>query len=224
MNKIYPIVLFLIYFPSITQATLIELADCVGANTCEITNTPPNPVTPDPNNGILLAWDEVQNFELLVDLRVDRVFDPLASFVVDLNNGDFLILAGTIVSSHYLQWDPGVDSAARVTANIRLDSQVFAFITSDQNLFDSDYLGLVGLDYNDFGLRGLESGDTTVFNGPNVDISWAASTPGDWTRLITAFSPAAQNSSNIPEPSSIFMLCIGLIGLAVVRGKQSSIS
>ena len=96
MNKIYPIVLFLIYFPSITQATLIELADCVGANTCEITNTPPNPVTPDPNNGILLAWDEVQNFELLVDLRVDRVFDPLASFVVDCTGVRSINLANGI--------------------------------------------------------------------------------------------------------------------------------
>jgi hypothetical protein len=71
---------------------------------------------------------------------------------------------------------------------VSLDSQIFAFITADQNLFDSDAaLGLPGLDYNDFSARGLEGNDATNFNGANVDLAWSASSPGDWTRLITAF-------------------------------------
>ena len=103
-------------------------------------------------------------------------------------------------------------SAARVDATIDFDSEIFAFITADQKLFDSDAaLGLSGLDYNDFTLRGLEGGDTTNFNGSSVDISWRASSPGDWTRLITAFSPAAA----IPEPAPIALLGLGLIGLSV---------
>lgn len=196
-------VFFLILmFTSISlQATLIELADCTNAEACIITDTPPEEVLKDPNDGILLAWDELQNFTLESDLRVDRVFDPAADFVVALPGGDFLIKAGTVVSSHYLQWDSLGDNnpVGSVSATIKLDSQVFAFITADQNLFDSDYLGVEGLDYSDFTLRGLEAGDTTVFNNTDIDINWAASTPGDWTRLITAFSPAAVE---IPEPQT----------------------
>lgn len=192
-----------------TQATLIAIDNCVGANSCDITVTPPSLVEQNPNNGILLAWDEVQNYTLMQDLVVDRVFDPAASFVEALPNGDFIIKAGTIIASHYFQWDPGAGSSSRVEATIRLDSQVFAFITADQNLFDSDFLGLPSVNYNNFGLRGLESGDTTTFNGPDVDISWFAGSPGDWTRLITAYSPTA----SVPEPSTLILFALAIMML-----------
>ena len=198
------------------QATISGYSNCTGANSCQITANPPNPVTQNPNNGILLGWDEVQNHTLLTDLRVDRVFDQNASFVEVDPGGGFLIKAGTVVSSHYFQWDPGNGSASRVNATIDFDSQIFAFITADQKLFDSDAaLGLSSIDYNDFGLRGLEGGDTTNFNGPSVDISWNAGSPGDWTRLITAFSPAAA----IPEPAPIAVIGFGLIALSWRYGK-----
>lgn len=200
------------------QATIIGYTNCTGANACSVTMTPPNPVTANPNDGILLGWDEVQNITLAADLRVDRVFDMGASFVGSDANGLF-IKAGTIVSSHYFQWDPGEGSAGTVNATINLDSQVFAFITDTQKLFDTDAaLGLTGLDYNDFGLRGLEGADTTNFNGGNVDISWTASSPGDWTRLITAFSPAA----DIPEPGTLALMGLGLAGLRWVRRKRTA--
>lgn len=200
------------------QATIVGYTNCSGANACTVTLTPPNPVMANPNNGILLGWDEVQNTTLAADLRVDRVFDANASFVGSDTNGLF-IKAGTIVSSHYFQWDPGNGSAARVNATINLDSQVFAFITDTQKLFDTDAaLGLPGLDYNNFGLRGLEGDDTTNFNGGDVDISWQAGSPGDWTRLITAFSPAAA----IPEPATLAILGLGLVGLGFTRRKRAA--
>lgn len=199
------IVGFLSIIPA-SNATLISIDPCAGANECVITTTPPNPVSPNPNDGILLAWDERQNIELDRDLVVDRVFDSSAPFI-EISGSDFVIKAGTIVSSHYLQWDPGNGSSSTVTATIALDSQVFAFITDDQNLFDSDFLGLPGLDYSDFRLRGLESGDVTSFNGENTDIRWTASNPGDWTRLITAFSPSA---TPVPVPSTLLLMAAGL--------------
>jgi len=216
--KCFFVVALLCCLSFLSNATLIELDPCTGANSCTITATPPAIVSPNPNDGILLAWDEVQNFTLTERLRVDRVFNASASFVTAIGDGsgDFWLAAGTVVSSHYLQWDPGNGSQSTVSATIKLDSQVFAFITADQNLFDSDFLGLASLDYNDFGLRGLESGDTTVFNDTDVDISWSASSPGDWTRLITALSPAAVS---IPEPQSFILFFISLIFLNKLRKR-----
>jgi len=216
--KCFIVIALMCCFSFSLQATLIELDPCTGANECIITTTPPAIVSPNPNDGILLAWDEVQNFTLTERLRVDRVFDVSASFVTAINDGsgDYWLAAGTVVSSHYLQWDPGNSSGSTVNATIKLDSQVFAFIIADQNLFDSDFLGLPSLDYNDFGLRGLESGDTTVFNNTDVDISWSASSPGDWTRLITALSPAAVS---IPEPQSFILFFISLIFLNKLRKR-----
>jgi len=203
---------------SSANATFVSLGDCDGAFDCIVTSTPPNPIVQDPNDGILLAWNEVQNFELIQDLRVDRVFDPNASFVEAVSGGDFLIKAGTIVSSHYLQWDPGNGSDGRVSTTIGLDSQVFAFITADSNLFNSDFLGLAGLNYADFGFRGLESGDTTVFNGTDVDISWAATSPGDWTRLITAFSPGGVTT--VPVPAAAPLLGFGLAAFCLLKVRR----
>ena len=175
----------------------------------------PNPVVQNPNEGILLVWNEVQNFVLTEDLLVDRVADETLPFVTAVGN-DFLIAAGTIVSSHYVQWDPGNGSETRVDAALLFDSDIFAFISDDQNLFDSDFLGVPGIDYSDFGLRGIEAGDSTVFGQDftRVDISWRASSPGDWDRIITAFSPAA------PEPASFLMLLCGLAGLTLLRQRH----
>ena len=154
---------------------------------CELTENPPNPVRPDPNNGKLLVWNEAQNVVLEEDLRIDRVADPNSPFVERQPDGTYVVLAGTAVSSHYLQWDPSWESAGFVSAKIKLDAPIFGFIIEDTKLFGSDAaLGLKGHDYADFWLRGLEPGDWTSMRGDEVHITWWAGSPGDWTRLITA--------------------------------------
>lgn len=208
------------------NATLLDFPSC--NVTCTITSGGgiPNPVVQDPNDGILLTWDERQNVTLLADLPVDRVADATASFIGG-SSGSYYIKAGTIVTSHYLQWDPSSQSGNTVNARIHLDSEIFAFITADQKLFDSDaILGLPGIDYNDFNLRGLESGDDTTFNagglGLNyVDISWFASSPGDWTRLIAAYSPIAEQRAQAPEPGTLAIFGFGLAGLGLMRRRKS---
>ncbi len=168
------------------------------------------------NDNILYLWDEVQNFTLTQDLFVDRVADASASYVGG-TAGNYFIKAGTIVSSHYVQWDPL--ATTRVQATLNFDSDIFAFITGDTRLANSDFLGAPGIDYGDFGLRGLEGGDTTAFNGGSVDINWSASNPGDWTRLITAYSPAA---NPVPEPATMSLLAMGLAGLAYRSRKRNA--
>lgn len=207
------------------RATLVGFENITGANDAIITTTPPNPVTQNPNDGILTTWNEKQNVALAQDLLVDRVADESASFI-EVVSGGFLIKAGTVVSSHYLQWDPGNGSGGTVDGSVVLDSEIFAFITADQKLFDSDaVVGLDTIDYNDFGLRGLESGDTTVFNGNKVDIHWTASSPGDWTRLITAFSPtAAPELTTNADPAQPALVDFGIVRIGTTADADLTIA
>jgi hypothetical protein len=207
---------------SFAKATILNFPSC--DQVCSIVSglDIPDPVTQNPNNGILMTWNERQNVVLQNNLSVDRVADTSASFIGG-SAGNYYIKAGTIVTSHYLQWDPS-SGTGTVNARIRLDSEIFAFITADQNLFDSDAaLGLPGIDYNDFTLRGLESGDTTTFNAGGlgleyVDVSWFAGSPGDWTRLIAAYSPIAAQA---PEPGTLAIFGFGLAGLGLMRRRAA---
>jgi hypothetical protein len=215
-----------------SHATLVDISPCNTASAavvaCEVTTTPPNPVQADPNNGLLLAWDEQQNLTLASDLRIDRVADETAPFIRE-ENGAFFIVAGTIVSSHYLQWDP-LGSSGTVEGTVNLDSTVYGFITDTGRLADTDaLLGLPGFDYNDFGARGLEAQDFIEFAGSSVNVRWTASSPGDWTRLLTAFSPGGGDGGNgggnggssVPEPSTLGLLVAGLLGTLAARRRRT---
>lgn len=202
------------------NATLVSITNCTGnisnpATDCLINSQIPGTVNADPNDNKLKTWDEKQNFTLTSDLRVDRVFDTNASFVQSAGGGDYFIKAGTIISSHYIQWDS--NGLGSVEATINLDSQVFGFITSRNNLKNSDYLGRTGVTYLDFAYRGSESGDLTTFNGSNTDIDWTTTEPGDWARLITAYSPAA----DVPEPATLALMGLGLAGVGFSRRKST---
>lgn len=203
------------------SATAIGITPISGSQADDyIIGTPaplPFTLTGDFSNELTLyLWDEVQNMTLSDRLYVDRVADNTAAFIgYDHTKNSYFIEAGTIVSSHYVQWDP--IGSKTVEATLEFDSDIFAFITNDQKLFDSDqWLGLPGIDYGDFNYRGLEGGDGTNFNGANVDIGWTASSPGDWTRLITAYSPGGEP---VPEPATILLLATGLVGIAGFRKR-----
>ena len=214
-------VLFSTFVVTSAYATVTGVTSCTGANACTITTTPPTNVSKNPNDGILLLWDEVQNFVLTSPLRVDEVFDANATFVSPIGGSDFNLAAGTLVSSHMIQWDPGQGSDRRVNATVEFDSQILALITNKKNLNNSDTdLGAAGTTYDQFNLRGLERADSISFSGSTLDLSWRASSPGDWTRVITAFSPASNLSatSAVPVPASgLAMLALAPMAAWVAR-------
>lgn len=199
---------------SAAKASVIAISFCSGATTCAITTSPPNPVVEDPNDGAFLIWEEKQHLTLDTALQVDRVLDSGAAYVNDLGNGKYEFVPGTTISSYYVQWDPGNDSSSRAVMTVDFDAAVLAFITSDESLgLSNSPLGLASIDYGSFGNRGLEPDDITNFSGFNAVLSWHASTPGDWARVVTAATP-------VPVPPSLLAGMAAFGSLAVLNRRR----
>ena len=119
----------------------------------------------------LLGFDELQHVMLTSDLVVDTP--------------DVIVPAGTIVSSHYIIYDP--PSVLYITGDVILDQDVIGVIHTTGTLNNSDYLGLPTTNYLNPTLRGYESGDTATIEDPNrVSFDLGAHDPGDYARIITA--------------------------------------
>lgn len=163
-------------------------------------STPANTVGDDTFQTVnLYGFDEDQNIVLGAPLVVDAV--PAGSTTLPM---------GTTVASHYVFFDP---LSASINGTVDFDSDVVAIITSTSRLSASDFLANTGVNYLNPGLRGLESDDSVMISGPRqIHFRTNASTPGDYVRVLTAFSPTAAT----PEPGSATMLATAL-GLALLR-------
>ena len=79
----------------------------------------------------------------------------------------------------------------------------------------TDYLANTGVNYLNPGLRGLEAGDVVSFAGTQLTIDFTASSPGDYVRVLTAFSPGA-----VPEPGSLALVGVALFGMGAVAPRR----
>ncbi len=163
---------------------------------------PPNSVGNDnfqsPN---LFEFDEDQNILLTAPLTVNVGSSPIPS--------------GSIVASHYVFFDPG--PSEHMIGTVDFDSDILGIITNTADLAASDFLANTGVNYLNPSARGLEAGDSVTISGPNqILFDTFASSPGDYVRVITAFSPAAST----PEPSCTALLGIGLMALAALVGRK----
>jgi len=164
---------------------------------------PPNSVGNDtfqsPN---LFGFNEDQNIVLAAPLVVDVGSSPLP--------------IGTTVASHYIFFDPGPSQS--IIGTVDFDADVLAILTSTTNLAASDFLANTGVNYLNPGFRGLETGDAVTINGPRqILFDTSAFTPGDYVRVLTAFSPAAA----VPEPSTFILVIFGLAGVAVLGWRRN---
>ena len=163
---------------------------------------PPNSVGNDtfqsPN---LYGFDEDQNIVLAAPLAVDVGSSPLP--------------IGTTVASHYVFFDPGPTQT--IVGRVTFDAPVLAILTSTNRLAASDFLANTGVNYLNPGARGLEFGDSVTISGPNeILFATAASTPGDYVRVLTAFSPAAA----VPEPASAAQIGLGIALLLALKATR----
>jgi len=178
-------------------------------------STPDNTVGDNTfQNPNLYAFDEDQNTAVLnTALNVDI----LASTGL---TGSLAV--GTIVASHYVFFDPA--GSTHQVGWVDFDSDILAIITSTGNLAASDYLANTGVTYLNPSLRGLESGDhvsVAAGNTKRLNVDWTASTPGDYVRVLTTYSPAA--AGTIPEPGTLALLGLGLAGLRFGRKQPKKI-
>jgi len=164
---------------------------------------PPNSVGNDNfQSPDLYGFDEDQNILLTAPLTV--------------NVGTSPIPAGTVVASHYVFFDPG--PTEHVIGTVNFDSDILGIITSTTTLADSDFLANTGVNYLNPSARGLEAGDSVTISGPRqILFDTFASSPGDYVRVLTAFSPAAAAA---PEPGSFGLLADGLAGVAILLGLR----
>jgi hypothetical protein len=131
----------------------------------------------------LFGFDEDQNIVLSNPLSVNVGPSPIA--------------AGTTVASHYIFFDPG--PTLSIQGTVDFDSAVLGIITSSVNLNASDFLANTGVNYLSPGNRGIEGGDVMTISAPNqINFKATASTPGDYVRVLTAFSQGAFTPTAIP--------------------------
>jgi len=164
---------------------------------------PPNSVGNDNfQSPDLYGFDEDQNILLTAPLTVNVGASPIP--------------AGTVVASHYIFFDPG--PTQHVIGTVNFDSQVIGILTSTGTLAATDFLANTGVNYLNPANRGLEAGDSVTISGPQqILFDTVASSPGDYVRVLTLFSPAAANA---PEPASLPLLGVGLLSaVSLLRGR-----
>ena len=153
------------------------------------------------------AFDEQQNVLLEKDLLVDGG----------------LIQAGTYVSSHMIFLNtpcwalfPVIDTGVVW----RFDDVVLGVMSDYCGKLEaasSGLLGAVGTEYSGaFGGRGLECGDGYVINGNSLTVCMTTVEPGDWIRVITQ----GHGPAPVPEPATMALLGMGLIGMAGLARKK----
>ena len=157
----------------------------------------------DPN---LYAFDEVQGYALTSPLTVTG---PDGSVIA--------LPTGTVLNSHYVEWDPSLEGRGRADITVTFDGPILGVIVARQGLVATDAeFGADHVEYRNDGPRGLEQpGDTFTIAGNTISLNVFARAP-DGFRVFTLAAPAAP----VPVPAAGWMMAAGLAGAARLGGLR----
>ena len=135
----------------------------------------------------LFAFDEGQNLASNGEVKVNL-----------LPGGGSGTLPDGTYASHYVFYDPATGND--ILGCVTFDSDIAGVITKKAELVASDDFqdtDTTGANYLSPTLRGLESGDiVTIPSSDTICIDFYASSPGDYIRVLTGFSPLGQDTDD----------------------------
>lgn len=189
----------------ITGGSAVGSPDFIKLTVPFVESTPDNTVGDDnfdsPN---LFGFDEDQNITLAGPISVD---------ILASTGLPGVLAAGTTVASHYVFFDP--DGNGLIDGLVNFNSDILAVIFTRANLAGTDFLANTGVTYLNPSLRGLETGDVvSIFDADTLSFITKASTPGDYVRVLTEFSPP---DVDVPAPAALALFGLGLTALGLRR-------
>ena len=118
---------------------------------------------------------------------------------------------GTLVSSHYVLYDPA--ELVRHSVTIEFDSEILGVYSTNKKLKKTDFLGADGDEYKRFRHRGHEWRDHYEISadGKSITFHYRAGSPGDYIRIVTRGEtpPPPPPNNPVPEPGAALLFGIG---------------
>jgi hypothetical protein len=181
--------------PGQSMALLIDGPDIIAAPEFALDDAP------GATNDHQQAFNEEQNVLLSRDLEHDYG----------------ILEQGWIVSSHMIFLNTPVGQGnANDIQTWAFDGEILGVMSDRWGTLEeasNDLLGWRDTLYpGSFNARGMEDADWYEVSGNEIQVRMSVSEPGDWIRVVT-------RSAAIPEPGTIILLSVGLIGLIGLRRK-----